>query len=151
MIVDTLNNIEFYKEIDIDFYKGLVFIKNASPDIELGEYPISDRAKAIVMEYETKLKNDFGYEAHKNVIDIQYCIINTERIPWSNVQRLTPNTEYNIEKDFTFFDMIEPQGEVITGDDVFAIFYPQDAHAPVYSAGEPCKIKKIVIKVKVNK
>jgi len=149
MIVDSLTNIDFYKSIDDDIYQGLLFIKNADPEIKLGEYPITDKAKAVVMEYETKLKNDFGYEAHKHVIDVQYCIKNTERIPWSNLKRLTPHTEYSVEKDFTFFNMIEPQGEVIIGNDIFAVFYPEDAHAPVYSNGEPGYIKKIVIKVKV--
>jgi len=149
MIIDTLKNIDFYKSINEDIYKGLLFIKNADPEIELGVYPISSTAKAVVMEYETKIENDFGYEAHKHVIDVQYCIKNTERIPWSNLQRLTPNTEYNVEKDFTFFDMIEPQGEVIIGNDIFAVFYPEDGHAPVYSNGEPGYIKKIVIKVQV--
>ncbi|MBK0380686.1 YhcH/YjgK/YiaL family protein [Mucilaginibacter segetis] len=149
MIADSLTNIEFYKAINEDIYQGLVFIKNADPEIELGVYPITDNAKAVVMEYDTKIKNDFGYEAHKHVIDVQYCIKNSERIPYSNVKRLSPNTEYDTEKDFTFFDMIKPQGEVIIGNDIFAIFYPEDGHAPVYSDGEPGYIKKIVIKVKV--
>jgi len=150
MIIDSLNNIEFYKSINNDVYEGLKFIKNADPEIALGEYPLTDTAKAVVMEYETKIKNHFGYEAHKHVIDVQYCIKNTERIPWSNVQRLAPNTEYNVEKDFTFFDMIQPQGEVVIGNNIFAVFFPEDAHAPVYSDGEPGYIKKIVIKVKVQ-
>ena len=149
MIVDSLTNVEFYKAINEDIYQGLLFIKNADPEIELGVYPINDNAKAVVMEYDTKIKNDFGYEAHKHVIDVQYCIKNSERIPYSNVKRLTPNTEYNIEKDFTFFDMIKPQGEVIIGNDIFAVFFPEDGHAPVYSDGEPGYIKKIVIKVKI--
>jgi YhcH/YjgK/YiaL family protein len=148
MIIDTLNNIEFYKAINEDIYQGLLFIKNADPEIALGTYPINDNAKAVVMEYETKPKNHFGYEAHRHVIDVQYCIKNTERIPWSNLQRLTASTEYNPDKDATFYEMIEPQGEVLIGNDVFAVFFPQDGHAPVYSNGEPGYIKKIVIKVK---
>jgi YhcH/YjgK/YiaL family protein len=149
MIVDTLNNIEFYKSINEDIYQGLLFIKNADPEIELGTYPITETAKAVVMEYETKPENDFGYEAHKHVIDVQYCIKGTELIPWSNLERLTPSMEYNAEKDYTFFNKIERQGEVVIGNDVFAVFFPQDGHAPVYAPGEPGYIKKIVIKVKV--
>ena len=149
MIIDSLTNIEFYKSVNEDIYQGLVFIKNADPEIPLGEYPITDKAKAVVMEYETKVKNDFGYEAHKHVIDVQYCIKNAERIPWSNIKRLVPHTEYSVEKDFTFYNMIEPQGEVVIGNDIFAVFFPEDGHAPVYSVNEPGYIKKIVIKVKV--
>jgi YhcH/YjgK/YiaL family protein len=149
MIIDSLTNIEFYETINPDIYAGLVFIKNADPEIALGEYPLTEKAKAVVMEYETQIKNDFGYEAHRHVIDVQYCIKNQERIPWSNLKRLTPHTEYNEQKDATFYDMIEPQGEVVIGNDIFAVFFPEDAHAPVYCAKEPGYIKKIVIKVKV--
>ena len=149
MIIDSLTNIEFYKAINEDIYQGLVFIKNADPEIPLGDYPLTPTAKAVVMEYDTKVKNDFGYEAHKHVIDVQYCIKSVERIPWSNLKRLTPHTEYSIEKDFTFFDWIEPQGEVIIGNDIFAVFFPEDGHAPVFCVDEPGYIKKIVIKVKV--
>ncbi|WDZ99930.1 YhcH/YjgK/YiaL family protein [Mucilaginibacter sp. SJ] len=150
MIIDTLDNIEFYKTINNDIYEGLKFIKNADPEIELGVYPLTDTAKAVVMEYETKVENDFGYEAHKYVIDVQYCIKGTELIPWANLNLLTPNTEYNVEKDFTFYNKIERQGEVVIGNNVFAVFFPQDGHAPVYANGEPGYIKKIVIKVKVQ-
>lgn len=150
MIIDTLKNIEFYKAIDEDIYAGLVFIKDADPEIALGEYPLTARAKAVVMEYHTQEKNDFGYEAHKHVIDVQYCIKGQERIPWTDLSRLTPHTEYNPDKDFTFFNWIEPQGEVIIGNGVFSVFYPNDAHAPVHSVQEPGYIKKIVIKVKVR-
>lgn len=152
MIVDVLSNFKFYKSISNDFYEGLKFIKHAEVDIALGEYPLTDTAKALVMEYETKVGNNgFGYEAHKHLIDIQYCIKGTERIPWHHLDdALVPHTEYDTKKDFTFFSWVPQQSEVIIGNDVFAIFYPGDAHAPVFSAGDkPEVIKKIVIKVSV--
>jgi len=149
MIIDSLANIDFYKALNDDIYQGLLFIKKASPDIALGVYPLTPTAKAVVMEYETKEKNDFGYEAHRHGIDVQCCIIGTERIPWSNVKRLKPHSEYNPENDATFYEMIKPQGEAIIGNEIFAVFYPGDAHAPVYSDGEPAYMKKIVIKVRL--
>jgi YhcH/YjgK/YiaL family protein len=150
MIIDSLENIEFYKSFNKDIYEGLLFIKNASGEIELGTYQISATAKALVMEYETKSgDNGFGYEAHQHVIDVQYCIKGNELIPWSNLERLKPYTEYNPEKDVTFYELVEQQGEVIIGNNVFAVFFPEDAHAPVFCAGKPELIKKIVIKVSI--
>jgi YhcH/YjgK/YiaL family protein len=152
MIVDVLSNLEFYRSISNDFYEGLKFIANADINIALGEYPLTPTAKALVMEYETKVgDNGFGYEAHKHLIDIQYCIRGTERIPWHNLDNtLKAHTEYDEKKDFTFFNWVPQQGEVVIGNDVFAIFYPADAHAPVFSASDkPEMIKKIVIKVSV--
>jgi len=149
MIIDSLINLDFYKSINNDFYEGLLFIKNAQPDIELGEYSITTTAKALVMEYETMRQNTFGYEAHKKLIDIQYCIRGTELIPWSNLNRLTAYTEYDPIKDVTFYKMIERRGEVIIGNGIFSVFYPSDAHAPVFCANAPELIKKIVIKVSI--
>ena len=152
MIVDVLSNLEFYKSINNDFYEGLQFIQNADVDIALGEYPLTATAKALVMEYETKVgDNGFGYEAHKNLIDIQYCIKGIERIFWHNLDdTLKAHTEYDEKKDFTFFTWVPQQGEVIIGNSVFCVFYPKDAHAPVFSTSDkPEMIKKIVIKVSV--
>jgi YhcH/YjgK/YiaL family protein len=150
MIVDSLNNTAFYQSINKDIYEGLLFIRNASPDIELGSYPVTATAKALVMEYETKEgENGFGYEAHKHVIDVQYCIKGTELIPWSYLQRLKSYTEYDATKDVTFYEMAEQQGSVIIGNGIFAVFFPEDAHAPVFCTGKPEVIKKIVIKVSI--
>ena len=150
MITDSLDNIEFYKSFNNDFYEGLKFIKNASPDIELGSYPLTETAKALVMEYETKKdENGFGYEAHKHLIDIQYCIKGTEMIPWCYLDTLKPYTAYDPEKDVTFYSMQKEMGNVIIGNNVFAVFYPADAHAPVFCTDQPEKIKKIVIKVTI--
>src|SRR3954469_4324862 len=122
MIVDSLNNTAFYQSINKDIYEGLLFIQNASPDIELGSCPVTATAKALVMEYETKEgENGFGYEAHKHVIDVQYCIKGTELIPWSYLQRLKPYTEYDAAKDVTFYEMAEQQGSVIIGNGIFAV------------------------------
>ena len=150
MIIDCLDNIEFYKSFNNDFYEGLKFIKNASPDINLGSYPLTSTAKALVMEYETKQgENGFGYEAHKHLIDIQYCIAGTELIPWCYLDKLKSYTEYDPEKDVTFYSMQKEMGNVIIGNGVFAVFYPADAHAPVFCTNQPEKIKKIVIKVNI--
>ncbi len=93
MIVDALVNFEFYKAINRDIYEGLKFIASAHPDIELGSYRVTETAKALVMEYETKEgENGFGYEAHKHVIDVQYCIKGSECIPWSNLGRMEAYT-----------------------------------------------------------
>ena len=150
MIIDSLDNIEFYKLFNNDFYEGLKFIKNAPPEIALGSYPLTSTAKALVMEYETKQgENGFGYEAHKHLIDIQYCISGTELIPWCYLDKLKSYTEYDPEKDVTFYSMQKEMGRVIIGNGVFAVFYPADAHAPVFCTNQPEKIKKIVIKVSV--
>ena len=36
MIVDTLDNINLYKELSDDIYAGLLFLQDVNPGIELG-------------------------------------------------------------------------------------------------------------------
>ena len=65
MIFDHLNNIDTYKGLSPDIYSGFTFLKDVKPDIASGTYQIYPRVKAIVSEYETKVQNEVGYEAHR--------------------------------------------------------------------------------------
>ena len=65
MIYDKIENIEIYKGLTEDIYEGLRFLKQASDSVEVGVYEISPKVKAVVSEYETKSRNENGYEAHK--------------------------------------------------------------------------------------
>lgn len=47
MILDTLDNIETYKNLSQDIYEGLIFVKNVKPNIELGSYEISKNVKLL--------------------------------------------------------------------------------------------------------
>lgn len=65
MIFDSLANIEAYQALSPDIYAGLEFLQQLSPDIAPGTYQLTPRVKAIVSEYETKVKNEVGFEAHR--------------------------------------------------------------------------------------
>jgi beta-galactosidase beta subunit len=65
MIFDHISNIAVYKDLSPDIYEGLMFLQQATPDLAPGTYQISPRVKAIVSEYETKVENEVGYEAHR--------------------------------------------------------------------------------------
>lgn len=148
MIVDTLQNIETYKNISENIYAGLKFLSEVKPDIELGEYPINQGVKAIVSEYETIEEFTRGYEAHKHVIDIQYPVIGLERVKWSNIVGMDVNIPYDEKKDRTFFKNPSPQmTHIDIGNGVFAIMFPQDGHGPQHYVGQPELIKKVTVKV----
>ena len=149
MIFDHLTNLNTYKSLSPDIYSGLTFLKSVKPDIAPGTYQFSPRVKAIVSEYETKVKNEVGYEAHRKNIDIQYLLKGEERIACLPVEKLKETTPYSEEKDAAFFTAsIQPQ-EMTIGNGYFAIFFPQDGHMPQLSVGEPEMVKKVVVKVAV--
>lgn len=150
MILDSLKNIEIYKGISKDIYEGLLFLAKASPEIEIGTYIINSNTKALVSEYETIEVFERGYEAHQHVVDIQYPIIGLEKVKWSPIEGMTINTPYDEEKDRTFFKNPSTQGtDVIIGNGIFAIMFPEDGHSPQHYVDKPEWIKKITIKVSI--
>lgn len=151
MIVDSLKNIDLYKEFSKDIYEGLKFISQAKPNIGLGEYFISDYVKAIVSEYKTIELFERGYEAHKYLIDIQYPIIGLERVKWSLIENMVINIPYEEGRDRAFYKNPSPQGTNIDiGNGIFAIMFPGDGHSPQHYVSEPEMIKKITIKVSIR-
>lgn len=150
MIYDHLTNLIIYKDLSEDIYEGLRFLQQVSLDIAVGTYEVNFRVKAIVSEYETKRKNELGFEAHRKNIDIQYLLKGEERIACYPVEKLTESVPYSEEKDAAFYteDGVKAQ-EMIIGNGYFAIFFPQDGHMPQLCVDEPKMIKKVVVKVAV--
>lgn len=145
MIFDNIKNASTYFNLSHDIKMGLEFIlQNDLSKFENDEYEItSDKIKANVQEYQTKQQGKF--EAHKKYIDIQYMIKGSEKMAISAVSALTPQTEYDTEKDVQFF---EGKGDLITvPKGFFTIFYPQDAHMPCLENKTSELVKKVVIKI----
>ena len=136
MIYDNLSNIELYKGLSPDIYEGLKFLRETDANIANGVYQINPRVKAIVSEYETKAKNEYGYEAHKKYIDIQFT--------------LKGQKPYSEEKDAAFFSTSVFPQEMVIGDKYFAIFFPQDGHMPQLCKDEPQMVKKVVVKILIT-
>ena len=86
------------------------------------------------------------FECHNNHIDIQLCIKGVETIGWKPREKCQiPNGDYNPDKDVRFFSDAPDMFFQLT-DWQFAVFFPEDVHAPMIGEGE---IKKVVIKVKI--
>jgi biofilm protein TabA len=150
MILDTINNIELYRNISPDIYEGLLFLKNIDPEISLGTYTINSKVKAIVSEYETKEEFIRGYESHKHVIDIQYPIKGIERVKWSPINGMNINIPYDEVADRTFYKDPLPQGTYVDiGNGIFAIMFTEDGHSPQHFVDKPELIKKVTVKVSI--
>lgn len=150
MIFDHISNINTYKTLSPDIYSGLRFLQQATPDLAPGTYQISPRVKTVVSEYETKVQNEVGYEAHRKNIDIQYLLKGEERIACLPIGKLEETVPYSEEKDAAFFTASIQPIEVTLGDGYFAIFFPQDGHMPQLSIDKPEMVKKVVVKIKME-
>lgn len=150
MIYDKIDNIELYKGLSDDTYLGLDFLRNATPDIESGVHELSPRVKANVSEYKTKEINEYGFEAHKKFIDIQFLIKGSEKICCLPLDQLIETKPYSEEDDAAFFTTEQNPIEMTLGKGYFAIFYPQDGHMPQLCVNEPMDVKKVVVKVRIG-
>ena len=149
MIYDNLSNISLYKGLSDDVHAGLAFLQQAKPDLANGVYQINPRVKAIVSKYETKRVNEYGYEAHKKFIDIQYVLRGEERVCCLPVGRLKETKPYNAEVEAAFYKAEEKPQEMIIGNGYFAIFFSQDGHMPQLCIEKPQMVKKVVVKVEI--
>jgi biofilm protein TabA len=149
MIIDTLNNASKYTSLNPLFAKAFYFInQNDVATLENGVIQIEEGLKVIVSTANGKTAEASltKFECHDQNIDIQVCVNGLETIAWKPREKcLTPNGDYNPEKDVRFFSD-EPDMFFQLTDGQFAIFFPEDVHAPMIGEGE---IKKLVFKVKI--
>jgi len=149
MIIDTLNNASKYTSLHPLFAKAFDFInQNDIATLEDGVIQIEDGLKVIVNTANGKTAEVSlaKFECHDQNIDIQVCVKGLETIAWKPREKcITPNGDYNPEKDVRFFSDTPDMYFQLT-DGQFGIFYPEDVHAPMIGEGE---IKKLVFKVKI--
>jgi biofilm protein TabA len=148
MIIDTLQNASKYFSVHPLFEKAFAYINTIDlQNQEDGKFDISEGLKAIFSNAKGKTKEASlaKFECHNANIDIQLCINGEETIGWKPREKCkTSNGEFNTEKDVQFFND-EPDMFFQLTNGQFAIFFPEDVHAPMIGDGE---IKKLVIKVK---
>lgn len=147
MIIDSLSNSHKYINLHPRFAAAFEFINNQQLDtIEAGKYPISGpELHASVFYKEGCTREEAKFECHNHWIDIQVCPTGKEQMGWSARERVTHAGEYNPEKDVTFFSD-KPDTFFTLHAGQFAIFYPEDVHAPQIGEGS---LKKLVVKVKL--
>jgi YhcH/YjgK/YiaL family protein len=149
MIIDTAINASKYFSVHPLFAKAFEFIGQTdlanTPD---GKSDIAEGLKAIFSNKPgiTAEESVAKFECHNKHIDIQLCINGTETIGWKPRGKcVTENGGYNPEKDVQLYNE-QPDMYFQLTNGQFAIFFPEDVHAPMIGEGE---IKKLVIKVKI--
>lgn len=149
MIIDSLEQSGKYLQVHPLFEQAFAYIsKTDLSAIEVGKYDIADGLKAIVSDKKgmTQAESCAKFECHNAHIDIQICIRGNETLGWKPRASCKNEREpYNAEKDVMFYTDAPDMFFQLT-DNQFAVFFPEDVHAPMIGEGE---IKKIVIKVKI--
>jgi YhcH/YjgK/YiaL family protein len=150
MIIDQLENADNYFSVHHLFSKAFAYIKSQNLDsIQPGNYEIeNDQLRAIISDKPGKTLEESvtKFESHNKHIDIQLCINGKEKIGWKPRQSCSqPKGEYDDTKDVLFYKDAPDMYFELTNLQ-FAIFFPEDVHAPMIGDGD---IKKMVVKVKI--
>jgi biofilm protein TabA len=148
MIVDHLQAAERYFSLHPGFRRGFEFLRGLSADPAVGKHIIDgDRLYATIARDQGRGREKSLLESHRRYIDIQFVIDNADLIGWLPTARCERvSGAYAAEKDIGFF-YDRPQTWLDLPAGYFAIFFPQDAHAPLAASGP---IYKAVVKVAVE-
>lgn len=146
MVIDRLENIEKYASLNPLFAQAIDFLKSHDLNaLEIGKTELSMNLLVNVAQTKPKAKEDAKLETHRDFIDIQIPLSGTEVMGYTAAADCVPaDAPYNEEKDITFFEGLA-ESYIAVKPGMFAIFFPQDGHAPGIT---PDGVKKVIVKVK---
>jgi len=125
-----------------DYFKTLDLSQLEEGKIEID----GDNLFVISAVMEGKTKEEAALEAHHNYIDIQLLLEGEESIGWKPLEDAEEVSQaYDAEKDLVFYKGAADD-YVSLKPGQFAIFFPEDLHAPGVSSGT---IRKLIVKVKL--
>lgn len=150
MIKDKLENAHIYYPLSEALKSGFEWLKSHDlANIECKKYMIDgERVWANIQEYETK--DDAKYETHNKYIDIQYMIKGKEFVGVTDKSNCTTCEPYNSETDLEFLNINSEDDYQTLNKGEFLVLFPTDAHKPSINPNEKLKVKKVVVKVKVE-
>ncbi|MFP4163174.1 MAG: YhcH/YjgK/YiaL family protein [Chitinispirillaceae bacterium] len=146
MILDQLGNMHKYVKIHPALMAVLEFLETTDLDgFTSGRRNISgDRIYALATTGQGKGLADTKLEAHRRYIDIQYAVSGIDNIGWKPMASCRRACgEYDSISDVIFYsDAPDTWFGLVPG--TFAVFFPEDAHAPLAVNG---LLHKVVIKL----
>ncbi len=150
MFSTNLSIAEKYNYLEDKFKAGYKWLQeNDIITLPVGVYPIiGEDVFAQVQEYTTIPYNEGSFETHEKFFDIQYVASGKEQFGLCRREGLVVKERIE-DRDLIFYNDPELYGSVLLVPGDFIIAAPEDAHKPRLVAGEPCEVKKVVIKVRI--
>lgn len=158
MVIDTLASGHRYADLHPEFAKAFEFLAHAdwvelaagsvNPERHSVRHAIDgDRMYVSIDHMEGRGRDGARLEAHRRHIDIQFTIEGHEQIGWKPLAGCAqPAGAFNEERDVGFFSD-SPETWLSLPAGTFAIFFPDDAHAPLAGRGT---VKKAILKIAID-
>lgn len=151
MILDHISNAPMYYSLSQRIAEGLALLTDpAVRNAPAGRHEIRHDLYYVVAEYTTKPAEQGMMEIHQKFLDIQYILNGQEYIYYSPLSCLSPTQPYDAKSDAALFAARTSDTRLLLSADWFAIFWPNEPHAPGAAVIEPRPIRKIVVKVRME-
>ncbi len=148
MILDSLAGCSRYSSVHPRLARAFEFLTTTDlASLPAGRHPIEGDEIYVSVDYvDGRGRDGARLEAHRAYIDIQVTIEGAEEIGWRPLADCRqPAGDFSEGRDIGFYDdppvawFPMPFGQ-------FAVFFPDDAHAPLGASGP---VKKAIVKVLV--
>jgi YhcH/YjgK/YiaL family protein len=146
MIIDTLAQRSRCALLHPRFARAFEFLAGAGLALlPAGRTTLDgDRLYVSIDHTDGRGRDGARLESHRRYIDIQVTIAGSEEIGWRPVSACTePAGPFEPDRDVGFF-RDRPETWLVLPPGQFAIFFPEDAHAPLGGQGP---LKKAIVKV----
>jgi len=155
MILDRLTNAGRYTSLHPSFARAFAYLRdvNWTPLITEAQaserhstrHPIDGDRLYVSIEYvQGRGREGARLEAHRRYVDIQFTVDGEEEIGWKPLDDCgVPSVAYDDAKDVLFFSD-RPDSWLSLPAGRFAIFFPDDAHAPLAGRGI---LTKAIVKI----
>lgn len=149
MVLDRLANWRSYAALHPGFERAFGWLIEARvAELAAGRHAIDgDRLYTLISREAGRGRDGAKLESHRRYIDIQVTLAGQEQIGWLPLADCgQPEAAYSAERDIAFY-AARPESWLAVPPGTFAIFYPDDAHAPLAGTGQ---LFKAVAKVAVE-
>ena len=150
MLVTTLANSASHDYLAERLRAAYDFLTSSDlMSLPLGRNEIQgDDVYANVLEYDTVPACEKELEAHRDYFDVQFVASGEELLQFADCEGLETVQAYDEADDYCLLKTPEPVTSIVLRAGELAIFAPEDAHKPGCALGEPCHVRKIVVKVR---
>lgn len=132
--------------------KAIHYLKTTDFEgLAAGTYEIDGKnIYALVMDLTTTDKDKNRPEVHRRYIDVQFLLRGKELIGFARDTGHNAKAEDLPERDVCFYQDAENEVFLKMCPGNFAIFFPFDVHRPGCRDGEPCAVRKVVVKIALD-
>lgn len=149
VILSRLADFDRYANCHPGFAAGLAFLRRPDlADLPDGRQELDgERLFAIIARDLGRGRDEATLESHRSYADLQYVVNGFDLIGWSDVtQCRRPKGEFDAERDLGLFSD-RPTTWLRVSAGMLAVFFPEDAHAPLGTSGP---VHKVVVKVRLE-